>query len=589
MSSIVNPGLPPLYFVKSRNYTYARTYKAKWQDKKDKSKKQSVKTCTATVGRIDSSLGVGEISFYEEFVRKYPILKGLKAVRCTDDTSKSGYKVVYTALSDEPLNNASAPLVSHKSVGAVLVLEKLIKEDPAGRALQTAMPKLCDDILSFAYYLVINPDGALGQFAAFARNTKLPGMENAAPEDIKSLFKSIREDDVLEFFTWYHLYLIQDGMFNAGRFWVTDSTCTITYEKLFNASCKSSGQQEIPPALNLLMVTEENTGRPLFYQMNQGFLPDISKCISAFEKISHIKDHSFIIVADKGFFSRDNTKIISSSGHGFIMCVSSDKASSYQTYVNEALNEITHGDNYYNRRHRVNMYTCREMLETEDMIKAWVHVYYDELLKEEQLQEYQIRLNEAEKAYLSGCKLTVDNLSFLSLSFINQDGEYQKDPAGRLILDKEHYQKTVGNFGVFLVISDVIDDSVTAYEALIGRCRLEQTFASLKARMKPAGIHVSTESSLAGKCFVQFLALTMRSLIADLMIKAESEGRNIPNADIFEMLSELQAVTEYYLPRNHGYIVNKPSKLQLQCFELFGVKPPVSRYDTGSAVLERGS
>lgn len=69
------PKLPSLYFVKSGCYTYVRTYKNVWKEIPSKpGKKTAYKTDIQTVGKINSSSGVGTVIFYPDFFNLYPEL-----------------------------------------------------------------------------------------------------------------------------------------------------------------------------------------------------------------------------------------------------------------------------------------------------------------------------------------------------------------------------------------------------------------------------------------------------------------------------------------------------------------------------------
>lgn len=131
------PELPNLYFVKSGNYTYARTYHNEWQDKKSGSGKVAVKTNTKTVGRIANKEGIGIIEFSSDFCRTHPQLNKFSVSRTVDeDAAASGkYKLVFSPLNPEE-EIYDTPRITCKSIGISLVLDEMLKRDPVLNCLK---------------------------------------------------------------------------------------------------------------------------------------------------------------------------------------------------------------------------------------------------------------------------------------------------------------------------------------------------------------------------------------------------------------------------------------------------------------------
>ena len=100
-------------------------------------------------------------------------------------------------------------------------------------------------------------------------------------------------------------------------------------------------------------------------------------------------------------------------------------------------------------------------------------------------------------------------------------------------------------------------------------------------------LRVSSEDSLCGKCFIEFIALT---LYAFLYRRFEGSGKSrqeLPHHTLTGIMDELRGIKEYYFSATHEHVINPLSKKQRECLDLFNVKYPKSYYDNELAEANR--
>ena len=574
------PVLPNLYFAKSGKYTYARTYRNVWAPKKNGTGKAAVKRDIKKVGRIDNSDGIGVINFDKDFYELHPEFKNYIVTRMVGEDDKKFVLQIRRKDNNEALKE---DFIKAQSIGASTVIQKLVERIPLLKSLKATFPDSWELILSFAIYMVMEPDAKAERFSIFAQEVKLPYKGNIYPSKVTRLLQSITDSEIKEFFQDYLRRLTTGKHLSTQRFWAIDSTSISTYAKLLEAKYGKNKQDEDLPQLNVMYLTDAESGLPLFYQHFNGSIPDMASCVSVFEMLLNLGAHSFVAVADRGFFSESNMKMIMDKGYHFVMCVPFERCSSYQKAINEAQLAMTR-DNLYSLRCDQEIYTCKERI-TIGKRKAYVHVFFNKRAAGDQASYYQKRLKQVEKDYLECKTLTPENVQFMLNNFVHDENGVFQVVDKRLVLNKAVFQQTINNCGIFLTISDSVKHAEIAFLAYKARQRIEDNFKYLKDRMKMRRLRVSTEESLDGKCFIQFLATTIYSLLEGELLRVKRSKNYtpsmLPHHSVGSILDELRGIRETFFSKNNAYVVNPISKKQRDCLALFRVKQPVSHYEEG--------
>ena len=141
----------------------------------------------------------------------------------------------------------------------------------------------------------------------------------------------------------------------------------------------------------------------------------------------------------------------------------------------------------------------------------------------------------------------------------------------QVIVREENIIEAKRNFGFFALISNETMDAVTALELYRNKDVVEKAFGNLKERLNMRRTLVSSEQSLDGKLFVQFVALIYLSHIKKQM----QEKDLVKRYSITSLLDKLDIIECFEQPGKVlrvGEMVEK----QEQLYYDLGVAPPAS-------------
>lgn len=122
------------------------------------------------------------------------------------------------------------------------------------------------------------------------------------------------------------------------------------------------------------------------------------------------------------------------------------------------------------------------------------------------------------------------------------------------------------NYGYFALLSNGIKEPLEALEIYRSKDLIEKAFGDLKERLNMRRHYVSSEESLEGKIFVQFIALIYLSYIKKTM----SDHDLYKRFTIQELVDELDVIKRYEQPgRRHSLSeITQKQKDLYTCFQL---------------------
>ena len=138
-----------------------------------------------------------------------------------------------------------------------------------------------------------------------------------------------------------------------------------------------------------------------------------------------------------------------------------------------------------------------------------------------------------------------------------------------LIPKQEEIDKARKNYGYFALLSNGIRDPLESLEIYRTKDVVEKAFGNLKERLNMRRTSVSSDVSLDGKLFVQFIALIYLSHIQKVM----TEKSLFKNYTMQELLDELDVIERFERPGRRPHI-GEMTKKQMELYELFGFPAP---------------
>ena len=523
MNSLIKK-LPNIYYqtISSRGVTYVKSFdENKWLPEK----KYAIKTNTRTIGKINSGNGAGLILFEESFLKSRPEYKDIAIVRYYDEEQKKWELRIEEDHSSEIITslkvNSKHEVTDVISVGTYLLFTKLIEKDTLLESLKSVFPDTYKQLLSLAYYCLDECDFKSNRYALYAKEHKLPYQVPLTPTAITRLFQSVTEADELNFFSHYFESLYKANGTSRRRFWALDSTSISTYSKYLDAKFGHNKQEENIPQINIVLLTDQKTGRPLYYSRFNGSIPDISTVSFTFDNLLHIGARSFVAVMDRGYYSNDNLNEILSCGYHFLICIPLDKVDTFKDVLLEAAQAFICGDKYESAIDE-NVFTKKIVYEYKNKGKKlkkdlFVHVFYDQERAGAVTKHIQKRRVEVMKMLKEHMTLDGNNQSFAKKYLIQEEN-------GLIRINNEAFQEANSKAGIFVCVSDCIGEGKQAFYGYKDRRTVEDCFNDLKVKMSCDRFNTSSEESLPGKCFVEFIALSLHMRIEYLLRKMKDNG-----------------------------------------------------------------
>jgi len=141
----------------------------------------------------------------------------------------------------------------------------------------------------------------------------------------------------------------------------------------------------------------------------------------------------------------------------------------------------------------------------------------------------------------------------------------------KVVAKEEAIAVATRNYGYFALLSNEITDAVEALEIYRNKDLVEKAFDNLKERLNLRRVAVSSEQSLDGKLFVQFIALIFLSHLTRKM----QENNLFKYHTLQEILDDLDVIECFEVP-GQQLQVGETTKRQMDLYSTLGVTSPAS-------------
>jgi len=455
--------------------------------------------------------------------------------------------------------------------GATYLLDAIGEKLGITHDLKQCFPNTYRQILSIAYYLILEDSTPLYRFEKWGTLHKHPYGTNITSQRSSDIFASITEESKQRFF------ILQGKRKLEKEFWAYDTTTLSSYsETLKQVQYGRNKERDRLPQLNLALVFGEESNLPFYYRKLAGNIPDIITVRRLLEELDILGYSRVKLVMDRGFYSEDNITCLYQNHVKFLVAIKMGLV-----FVRKELDVIYdtfRSFEHYNEKHEL---YCRTVRTTwnysqehpykgdarEESRRLYIHYYYNidkaaedekdfdrQLLALKQELESGKRVSEHEKLYQQ----------YFTIKTTPIRGTHVKVREEIVSTAKRYY-------GFFALITNETMDAVTALELYRNKDVVEKAFGNLKERLNMRRALVSSEQSLDGKLFVQFVALIYLSYIKKQMqVKDLLKDYTLPS-----LLDKLDVIECFVQPGKSlrvGEIIDK----QEQLYYDLGVIPPTS-------------
>ena len=455
--------------------------------------------------------------------------------------------------------------------GTTCLFDRIGMEIGVAQDLKRCFPDSYQRILSIAYYLILEDRNPLSRFPRWSATHKHPYGNNISSQRSSELFASISEEAQQRFFQ------LQGKRRVEKEYLAYDSTSISSYSKcLKQVRWGKNKDREQLPQINLSMLFGQQSRLPFYYRKLAGNIPDVKTLRKLLLDMNSMGYKKIKVVLDRGFFSASNINDLYQHHIKFLIAanLSLKLVKSNLDTVRDTMRSWTHYSQMYQLYAYslpVNWNYVQQRPYKGDTIKAnrrmYLHLFYspDRALEDE--KAFNIRLATLQEELESGQRHP-DHEKQYARYF---DIKTTPVRGTKVTAKEEALAEAKQNYGYFALLSNDIKEPISALEIYRNKDTVEKAFENLKERLNMRRLTVSSEQSLNGKLFVQFIALIFLSYITRKM----QENKLFKHHTLQQVLDELHIIECFEVP-GQQLQVGEITKRQEELYTKLGVTPPTS-------------
>lgn len=437
--------------------------------------------------------------------------------------------------------------------------------------LRTCFPETWRQILSIVYYLIMEDRNPLSRFPRWAASHWHPHGSPISSQRSSELFAAITEAERQRFFD------LQGQRRIEKEYLAYDSTSVSSYSKRLKQVRYGHNKDYEPLAqINLALLFGQQSRLPFYYRKLAGNIPDVKTLTKLLDDMRTLGYRKIKVVLDRGFYSTDNINELYRQHLKFLIGarLSLRLVQANLDTVREKMRSWTH----YSQTYQLYAYSLPlTWAYTEkrpykgDTInerrRLYLHLFYgpDRALEDE--KSFNNRLAALQEELLTEQRRPEHEKLY------DRYFQVKQTPVRGItvIAKEEELTKAKKNFGYFALLSNEIKDPIQALEVYRRKDLVEKAFDNLKERLNLRRLAVSSEQSLDGKLFVQFVALIYLSYITRKM----QEEQLFKDYTLQEVLDEFDVIECFAIP-GRQLQVGEITKRQTELYQKFEVQPPTS-------------
>ena len=458
--------------------------------------------------------------------------------------------------------------------GATYLFDQIGVETGLTADLKTCFPKTYKQILSIAYYLILEDQNPLFRFKKWAKLHMHPFGADIPSQRSSELFQSITEEEKMHFFR------LQGKRRFETEYWAYDSTSISSYsETMKQVKYGKNKDGDNLAQINLAILFGENSGLPFYYRKIAGNIPDVKTVRELIRELDVLGYEKIKLVMDRGYYSADNINALYKD-HMKFLCGTSTTLSFAKNFIREVGADK---DSYEAYNSELELYIFSKTISWDyeqvrpykgDAVKGerrmYLHLYYNPDKQVDDAKAFNRKLDILKEELLSGKRVPEHEKDYNKYFYVKETpkrGVSLKNKQDAINAARERY-------GFFVLISNEVKDPVTAIRLYRMRDIVEKAFWNIKERLNLKRTLTSSESALEGKLFVEFVALIYLSYIKNKMEEAGLFSRYT----MHELLDELDVI-ECFKEPGKAPIQGEVLKKQEQLYRDLGVKPLLASPD----------
>jgi len=493
--------------------------------------------------------------------------------KCIGRIDPETRQIVPTRKQKAPVSESFVPIArtTRNFYGATYLFDHIGEDTGVTEDLKTCFPDNYRQILSLAYYLILEDKNSLSRFPRWAAIHHHPHGKVISSQRSSELFASISEDARQKFF---HL---QGKRRVEKEYLAYDSTSISSYSQCLRQVRYGRNKDHEPlPQINLALLFGQQSRLPFYYRKLAGNIPDVKTLRKLLADMNTLGYRKFKVVLDRGFFSAANINDLYKNHMKFLVGAKLS-LKLVKVHLDSVRDEMRNWP-HYSQDYKLYAYSLpiawdyvQDRPYKKDTIKAkrrmYFHLYFSPERALEDETAFNRRMAELQVELESG-RRHPDHEKLYAKYFVVKTTPVR---GAKVTAREEAMAEAKHNYGYFALVSNEIKDAIEALEIYRNKDLVEKSFANLKERLNLRRLAVSSEKSLDGKLFVQFVALIFLSCITRKM----QEKNLFKKHTMQEVLDELDVIECFEVP-GRQLQVGETTKRQRELYSQLGVTPPAS-------------
>jgi transposase len=461
--------------------------------------------------------------------------------------------------------------VSRQFYGATYLFDAIGNKIGITDDLKTCFPDTYKQILSIAYYLILEDKSPLSRFPKWSTLHQHPYGKDIPSQRSSELFASITEEER------YNFFRLQGKRRTEKEYWAYDTTSISSYsQSLTQVRYGMNKEDDHLPQINLALLFGELSNLPFYYRKLPGNISDVKTVKNLIADMDFLGYKKIKLVMDRGFYSEDNINELYQNHLKFLIATKLS-LKFVKTELDQVRDTLRSWTNY---SQKYELYACTRKIDWSysqsrpykgDTLKGerrmYLHLYFNSGRAMEDEKEHNSRLSTLQEEIESG-KRSAENEKLYTKYFDIKTTPVRgtKATAKQKAMDEAKL-----NYGYFALISNEIKDPIEALEMYRNKDLVEKAFGNLKERLNLRRLAVSSDASLDGKLFVEFIALIYLSYL-----KKQMQDQDLFKKYTMQDLLDEFDIIECFEQPGAQIRIGEVTKRQTELFGKLGISPPTS-------------
>ena len=461
--------------------------------------------------------------------------------------------------------------VSRSFYGATHLFDALGEKLGITNDLKKCFPDTYKQILSTAYYLILEDRNSLSRFPKWAATHKHPYGKNIPSQRSSELFASITESAKEYFFR------LQGKRRIENEYWAYDTTSISSYSKcLKQVRYGVNKDNDLLPQINLALLFGETSNLPFYYRKLAGNISDVKTVKNLLADIDLLGYKKVKLVMDRGFYSAENINNLYKNHFKFLIAAKTSLAF-VKTEMDKVRDSVRTWTNYSKKYDLyavcvpINWEYSQVRPYKEDKLKGkrrmYLHLYFNSEKAVEDEKNLNNLLGALQDEIESGKRNPQHENQYAKYFEINTTPV----KGAKAIAKQDAIEEAKKNYGYFVLLSNEIKDPIKAIEIYRNKDLVEKAFGNLKERLSFDRLSVSSDQSLDGKLFVEFIALIYLSYIKKIM-----QDKNLFKKYTMQELFDEFDIIECFEQSGKKMRVGEVTVKQIELYEAMEIAPPTS-------------